>query len=51
MLAGLEVIRFINEPMTVALAYGMVHVDNPIIAFYDSEVVHLIPQFWECSKT
>ena len=34
-IAGLEVLRVINEPTAAALAYGLDHSDNSVIAVYD----------------
>src|SRR3954454_9681858 len=34
-IAGLDVLRIINEPTAAALAYGLDHRDNQIIAVYD----------------
>merc|ERR1719163_2100543 len=35
MIAGLEVLRIINEPTAAALAYGMDKADGKVIAVYD----------------
>ena len=34
-IAGLEVLRVINEPTAAALAYGLDRSDNSVIAVYD----------------
>jgi molecular chaperone DnaK len=34
-IAGLDVLRVINEPMAVALAYNLDRTDNSVIAVYD----------------
>ena len=34
-IAGLNVLRVINEPTAAALAYGMDHTENSVIAIYD----------------
>ncbi len=34
-IAGLEVLRVINEPTAAALAYGLDRVENSVIAVYD----------------
>jgi len=44
-IAGLEVLRIINEPTAAALAYGLDKNESKIIAVYDLGVVHLMSQF------
>ena len=47
-IAGLEVLRVINEPTAAALAYGLDRSDNSVIAVYDLEVEPSI--FWQSSR-
>jgi len=44
-IAGLEVLRIINEPTAAALAYGLEKKGGKTIAVYDLGVVHLISLF------
>ena len=44
-IAGLEVLRIINEPTAASLAYGLDKKGGKKIAVYDWAVVHLIFQF------
>ena len=48
-IAGLEVLRVINEPTAAALAYGLDRSDNSVIAVYDLEVEPSI--FWQSSRS
>ena len=44
-IAGLEVLRIINEPTAAALAYGLDRKESQIIAVYDLVVGHLMLPF------
>ena len=46
-IAGLEVLRIINEPTAAALAYGLDKKTDQKIAVYDFGEEHLIFQFWK----
>ncbi len=46
-IAGLEVLRIINEPTAASLAYGLDKKDGQTIAVYDLGAAHLMFLFWK----
>jgi len=49
-IAGLEVMRIINEPTAAALAYGLDKKKNETIAVYDSAAARSTSRFWKWAR-